>query len=106
MKIGRCLVTAIAAMMLIATALGKASAQTVQLSGSVSPDALKLPTFGDLPATQTLQLQIWFKPRNQAQLNKLLADQRDPIVADATRLHQAFRRDAAGLRQGRTLAHQ
>ena len=57
---------------------GIVSAQTVQLSGSVSPDALKLPSFGDLPAQQTLPLQIWFKPRNQAQLNKLLADQQDP----------------------------
>jgi len=57
---------------------GVASAQTVQLSGSVSPDALKLPNFGDLPAQQTLPLQIWFKPRNQAELTRLLADQQDP----------------------------
>jgi len=78
MKTGRYLATAIVAILLIAMGLGAASAQTVQLSGTVSPDALKLPTFGELPAAQTLPLQIWFKPRNQAQLNKLLAEQRDP----------------------------
>ncbi|MBV8136927.1 MAG: hypothetical protein JO121_15030 [Deltaproteobacteria bacterium] len=53
-------------------------AQTVRLSGTVSPEALKLPTYGELPATRTLQLQIWFKPRNPGQLNALLAGQQDP----------------------------
>src|SRR5208337_4760826 len=57
---------------------GTASAQTVPLQGTVSPDALKLPTFGDAPSTQTLPLQIWFKPRNQAKLNELLAAQQNP----------------------------
>ena len=55
-----------------------ASAQSVQLSGTVSSEALKLPTYGDLPVQQILPLQIWFKPRNQAPLNQLLADQQDP----------------------------
>ena len=36
--------------------VSEASAQTAQLSGTVSPEALTLPTFGDLPATQTLPL--------------------------------------------------
>jgi kumamolisin len=53
-------------------------AQTIPLRGTVSPEALKLPTYGDLPATQTLPLQIWFKPRNQEQLNALLAAEQDP----------------------------
>ena len=53
-------------------------AQTVPLRGTVSPLALKLPTYGDLPATRTLPLQIWFKSRNQEQLNALLASQQDP----------------------------
>src|SRR5262249_35599056 len=56
----------------------QAAAQTVRLSGTVSPEALKLPTYGDLPATRSLPLQIWFRPRNQAQLNALLAAQQDP----------------------------
>jgi subtilase family serine protease len=56
----------------------RTDAQTVALSGTVSPEALKLPTYGELPATQTLQLRIWFKPRNQEQLNGLLAGQQDP----------------------------
>src|SRR5208282_936313 len=66
---------ALAAMVAFA---GTASAQTVPLQGTVSPDALKLPTFGDAPSTQTLPLQIWFKPRNQAKLNALLAAQQNP----------------------------
>ena len=57
------------------------AAQTVPLSGTVSPQALKLPTYGELPATQTLSLQIWFKPRDQEQLNALLASQQDPRSA-------------------------
>lgn len=63
---------------LMLAVVNAASAQTVQLAGSVSPDAAKLPTFGDLPSAQTLPLQIWFKPRNQAQLKALLAAQQDP----------------------------
>src|SRR5215469_5665640 len=55
-----------------------ASAQTVQLSGTISAEALKQPTFGDLPAQQILPLQIQFKPRSQAQLNQLLEDQQNP----------------------------
>ncbi len=51
---------------------------SVQLSGAVSPQALKLPTYGDLPYSQTLPLEIHFKPRNQAVLEKLLAEQQDP----------------------------
>src|SRR5215469_13382122 len=78
MKIGRSLSMAAVAAVLLICGLGKASAQTVQLSGTVTPEALKLPTFGDLPATQNLPLQIWFKPRHEAQLNKLLADQQNP----------------------------
>jgi hypothetical protein len=34
---------------------------------------LKLANFGDPPATQTLPLQIWFKPCNEAKLKELLA---------------------------------
>ncbi len=55
-----------------------ASAQTIPLPDTVAPDALKLPSYGDAPSTQTLPLQIWFKPRNQARLNALLAAQQDP----------------------------
>jgi subtilase family serine protease len=53
------------------------SAQTVQLPGMVSPEALKLPNYGDLPYSQSLLLQIWFKPHHQEQLIKLLADQQN-----------------------------
>lgn len=59
MKTGRYLVMAAIAALFLVLGLHEASAQTVQLSGTVSPEALKLPTFGDLPATQTLPLQIW-----------------------------------------------
>jgi hypothetical protein len=55
-----------------------AVAQTVALHGTVAPDSLKLPTYGDLPAGRALPLQIWFKPRNQAKLKALLAAQQDP----------------------------
>jgi subtilase family serine protease len=56
----------------------QALAQTVRLTGTISPQASTLPNYGDLPASQNLQLQIWFKHRHQDQLNKLLADQQDP----------------------------
>jgi len=55
-----------------------AFAQTVQLSGTVSREALALPTYGDLPATQVLSLQLWFRPRSQAQLDSLIAAQQNP----------------------------
>ncbi|MGO9607539.1 MAG: protease pro-enzyme activation domain-containing protein [Candidatus Binataceae bacterium] len=55
-----------------------ASAQTVQLHGTVSPDALKLPTFGDVPAETVMRLEIWFKHRDQAALNELLSAQQNP----------------------------
>lgn len=56
----------------------RTDAQTVPLGSTVSPEALKLPTYGELPATRSLPLQIWFKPRNQEQLGALLAGQQDP----------------------------
>jgi subtilase family serine protease len=59
----------------------EASAQTVPLTGTVSPEVSRLPNYGDLPASQNLQLKIWFKHRHQDQLNKLLADQQDPKSA-------------------------
>jgi subtilase family serine protease len=52
--------------------------QTVQLSSTVSREALTLPTYGDLPATQVLSLQLWFRPRSQAQLDSLIAEQQNP----------------------------
>src|SRR5215467_1651350 len=55
-----------------------ASAQTVQLAGTVTPEALKLPNLGDLPSSRTLPLEIWFKSRHQDQLTKLLAEQQNP----------------------------
>jgi len=55
-----------------------ASAQTVQLHGTVSPDTLRLPTFGDVVADAVMRLEIWFKPRDQAALNELLSAQQDP----------------------------
>jgi subtilase family serine protease len=69
-------VFAIVALCLI-VGLSDLSAQTVQLTGTISPEALKLPNYGDLPSTQTLSLQIWFKPHHQDQLTNLLANQQD-----------------------------
>jgi kumamolisin len=71
-------ICAIAVALCVIVGSAQTDAQTVALRGTVSPQALKLPTYGDLPATQTLPLQIWFKPRNQEQLNALLAGQQDP----------------------------
>jgi subtilase family serine protease len=56
----------------------EASAQTAQLTGTVSPEALKLPNLGDLPSSRSLLLEMRFKPRHQAQLTQLLAKQQDP----------------------------
>ena len=58
-----------------------ASAQTVQLQGTISPEVLKLPTFGEAPSSQTLPLQIWLRPRNEARLHALLAQQQNPKSA-------------------------
>ena len=78
MTAGRLVISAIAVVMCVIAGSVQTNAQTVALRGTVSPQALKLPTYGDLPATQTLPLQIWFKPRGQEQLNALLASQQDP----------------------------
>lgn len=73
-----CLVIcAITVALSVIAGFARADAQTVPLRGTVSPQALNLPTYGDLPATQTLPLQIWFKSPNQEQLNALLASQQD-----------------------------
>ena len=71
-----------AALALIALLAGPAWAQTVQLNGTVAQDALNLPNYGDLSTGQGLPLQIWFKPRNRAALDKLLASQQDPRSPD------------------------
>jgi len=78
MTADRLVICAIAVVMCVIAGSVQTDAQTVPLRGTVSPHALKLPTYGDLPATQTLPLQIWFKPRGQEQLNALLASQQDP----------------------------
>ena len=78
MKTGRYLVTAAVAMLFVAVSLGHVSAQTVQMSGTVSPDVQKLPNFGDLPGARVLPLEISFKPRNSAQLAALIAAQQNP----------------------------
>jgi subtilase family serine protease len=70
-------ILAITAVCLIA-GFSEASAQTVQLTGTVSTEAFKLPNYGDLPSAESLSLQIWFKPHHEDQLTKLLADQQDP----------------------------
>ena len=53
-------------------------AQTVQMQGMVAAESRELASFGDLPATQGLPLQISFKPRNQGELDSLIAAQQDP----------------------------
>jgi len=78
MTADRLVICAIAVVMCVIAGSVQTDAQTLPLRGTVSPQALKLPTYGDLPATQTLPLQIWFKPRGQEQLNALLASQQDP----------------------------
>ena len=78
MTADRLVICAIVVVMCVIAGSVQTDAQTVPLRGTVSPQALKLPTYGDLPATETLPLQIWFKPRSQEQLNALLASQQDP----------------------------
>jgi subtilase family serine protease len=78
MTAGQLIFRAIAVALWVIAASAHTDAQTVLLRGTVSAEAQKLPTYGDLPATHTLPLQIWFKPRNQEQLNALLAGQQDP----------------------------
>ena len=78
MTADRLVICAIVVVMCVIAGSVQTDAQTVPLRGTVSPQALKLPTYGDLPATQTFPLQIWFKPRGQEQLNALLASQQDP----------------------------
>ncbi|HKF27585.1 MAG TPA: protease pro-enzyme activation domain-containing protein [Candidatus Binataceae bacterium] len=78
MRADKLVICAIAVALCVVAGSARTDAQTVPLRGTVSPLALKLPTYGDLPATQTLPLQIWFKSRNQEQLNALLASQQDP----------------------------
>ena len=79
MKLARilaCLAT-IALYLISAAQLARAQS-TVKLSGTVPFESLRLPTYGDLEATQNLALQIWFKPRNQGELNTLAAAQQNP----------------------------
>jgi subtilase family serine protease len=78
MTADKLLICATAVALCVIAGFRQTDAQTVPLSGTVSPEARKLPTYGELPATRTLALQIWFKPRNQEQLNALLAGQQDP----------------------------
>jgi len=77
-KISRYYISAVFAGLLMIVGSRDALSQTLQLSGTVSPEVMKLQSFGDMPTTQNLQLQIWFKPRNQSQLKALLASQQDP----------------------------
>jgi subtilase family serine protease len=77
MQAHRARIFAIVGLCLIA-GYSQALAQTVRLTGTVSPEALRLPNYGDLSPSQNLQLRIWFKLRHQDQLNKLLAEQQDP----------------------------
>jgi subtilase family serine protease len=77
MRADQLIICAITVALGVIAGFAQADAQTVLLRGTVSPQALNLPTYGDLPATQTLPLQIWFKSRNQEQLSSLLASQQD-----------------------------
>src|SRR5262249_24200636 len=78
MTAGRLVFDAMAVALCMIAGSAQTDAQTVPLRGTVSPEAQKLPTYSDLPPTHTLQLQIWFKLRDQEQLNALLAGQQDP----------------------------
>jgi subtilase family serine protease len=78
MTADKLVISAVAVVWCVIAGSAQSDAQTVALRGTVSPQALKLPTYGELPATQTLALQIWFKPRSQEQLDALLASQQDP----------------------------
>ena len=78
MRADELVICAIAVALCVIVGSAQTDAQTVPLRGTVSPEALKLPNYGSLPATQILPLQIWFKPRDQEQLNGLLASQQDP----------------------------
>jgi pseudomonalisin len=66
-------------LMLILFALGIGfGADTAILKGNHPPDAQRLHAIGDADPTRPLAMQIHFAPRNQAELNQLLADQQNP----------------------------
>ena len=103
MKTTRYLLCAVvvASLIVIATVQSASAQTTVQLSGSVSAEALRLPNYGDLPSARNLPLQISFKPRNQAQLNALLAAQQNP---KSPQYHRWLTPDEYGSRFGITQA--
>ncbi len=61
----------------LATAL-PVSAQSVSLHGNVAPDAIRLSPVAHADPAKILTLTIQFVPRNQAEVNALIAAQQDP----------------------------
>jgi subtilase family serine protease len=55
-----------------------ASAQTISLHGNVAPDATRLSPAGHADPAKALTMEIEFMPRNQAELDTLIAAQQNP----------------------------
>ena len=63
--------------MLVLVGVGR-PAQTMILKGNHPPDADTMPSIGDADPSMPLSMEIRFAPRNQAELNQLLAEQQNP----------------------------
>lgn len=66
------------ASMLALSAAAPVSAQTVTLHGTVAPDATRLSPVGRADSDKVLTMAITRMPRNQAEVNALIAAQQDP----------------------------
>jgi subtilase family serine protease len=65
----------IAAMLAVATPV---RAQTISLQGTVAPDATRLKPVGHADPAKVMTMEIEFMPRNQAELDALIAAQQNP----------------------------
>jgi subtilase family serine protease len=81
-RIGRWVAIALASTLSILAAMLTmalpVSAQSVSLHGNVAPEASRLSPMGHADSAKVLNLAIQFVPRNQAEVNALIAAQQDP----------------------------
>jgi subtilase family serine protease len=73
----KCLLKALAITIVVGLR-SQAFAQTVMMDGTIAPEATTATSVGVLDPQRVLTLDICFAPRNQDQLNQLLAGQIDP----------------------------
>ena len=71
----------IGTIMLLVAGITNAS-DTLTLYGNHPPDAERQPSLGDADPAMALSMDLRFAPRNQSQLNQLLADQQNPASSN------------------------